>query len=332
MKILIIHTAFIGDIVLSTPLIKKIKDIYPKSQISYLTIPTGAAILENNPNIDKIIIYDKNNRDKGLFNFFKFIKKLRKEKYDMVLSLHRYLRSSLIAFGTGAKIRKGYSVAPASFVFTEKISYDKNKHEAEKLLSFVKGDEEKKYPIEIYPSKEVKEKANQLIGNIGEKKLVVIAVGSRWETKRWPVEYFNRVISGLSQEKDIVTAIIGGREDESLELKVMENAIDLRGKTTLLELAAVISQSNLLLTNDSSPIHIGSAFSKVKIFAIFGPTVKEFGFTPWSENSKIYEVEDLSCRPCGLHGSKKCPQGHFKCMRDILPEEILADIKRYINE
>jgi len=332
MKILIIHTAFIGDIVLSTPLIGKIKDIYPQSELSYLTTPTGAAVLKNNPKIDQLIIYDKKNKDKGLLNLLKLIKKLRKEKYDMVLSLHRYLRSSLIAYGTGAPIRKGYNVAPASFLFTEKIIYDKTKHEVEKLLSFIEGNVEKKYPIEIYPSKDDEKKAKELLGDIGDKKLVVLAPGSRWKTKRWPVEYFNKVIEGLSQEKNLVVVVIGGIEDKNLEIKINENILDLRGKTSLLESAAVIGKSTLLLTNDSSPIHMGSAFSNVRIFAIFGPTVKNFGFTPWSENNKIYEVENLSCRPCGLHGSDSCPKGHFKCMKDIDPEVILGDIKGYINE
>lgn len=332
MKILIIHTAFIGDIILSTPLISKLRDKYPESNITYLTIPSGKAILENNPKLDNIIVYDKKEKDKGLINLWKLIKKLRKEKYDLVLSLHRYLRSSLIAYSTGAPIIIGYNVAPASFLFSEKIFYDKDKHEVERLLSFVNDENKKRYEIELYPSAEDEKTAARLIESIQNKRLIIIAPGSKWATKRWPVEYFNEVIAVLSKQSDIQLAVIGGKEDLELNLIIPDNVFDFRGKISLLRSAAIIEKSTLLLSNDSSPIHIGSAFKDVRILGIFGPTVKSFGFFPWSTNSKVYEVENLECRPCGLHGSNNCPKGHFKCMIEIYPQIIIDDIKRYIDE
>ena len=332
MKILIIHTAFIGDIILSTPLISKLRDKYPESNITYLTIPDGKTILKNNPKLDKIISYDKKGKDRGFISLWKLIKNLRKEKYDLVFSLHRYLRSSLIAYGTGAPIIIGYNVAPASFLFSEKILYDKSKHEVERLLSFVNYKEGQRYEIELYPSIKDREKVTELIGNFQNRKLVVIAPGSKWATKRWPVDYFNEVIENLSKNNDILLAVIGGKEDSKLNLTIPNNILDFRGKTSLLESVAIIERSTLLLSNDSSPIHMGSAFSNVRILGIFGPTIKKFGFFPWSTNSKVYEIENLECRPCGLHGSSECPRGHFKCMMEIHPQIIIDDIKRYINE
>ncbi|MGF6907557.1 glycosyltransferase family 9 protein [Fusobacterium sp. PH5-44] len=332
MKILIIHTAFIGDIILSTPLISKLRDKYPESNITYLTIPSGKSILNNNLKLNRIISYDKKGKDKGFINLWKLIKKLRKEKYDLVLSLHRYLRSSLIAYGTGAPIIIGYNVAPASFLFSKKIAYDQSKHEVERLLSFINSKEEKRYEIELYPSMENRERAEKLIGNIHCRKLIIIAPGSRWATKRWPVAYFNELLEKLSKEKNMQLAVVGGKEELDLNLIIPENVLDFRGKTSLLDLVAMIEKSTLLLSNDSSPLHIASAFENVRIFGIFGPTGKKLGFFPWSKNNEVYEVDDLKCRPCSLHGSKKCPKGHFKCMMGVHPEAVINGIKRYIDE
>ena len=120
-RILIIHTAFIGDIVLSTPLIKKLRDTYPKAEITYLTTPIGASILRNNPYLTHIIEYDKRGEHRGIKGFWAITKKIKMESYNLVITPHRYLRSSFMSFLTGAPVRRGYDNAAASFLFTEKI-------------------------------------------------------------------------------------------------------------------------------------------------------------------------------------------------------------------
>ena len=334
MRILIIHTAFIGDIVLSTPLVRKIKESYPDSYLAYVTTPAGAQILKNNPNIDEIIEYDKRGRHKGIRGIYDLGKRLRYENFNMVITPHRYMRSSFLSWISGASVRKGYDSAAGSFFFTEKIHYDKTKHEVEKLLSFVDCEEanNKRYEIELFPSKEAEEKAANIwkANDLENKKTVILAPGSKWFTKQWPVEYFNEVIDKLSKDKNIGIAAVGGKEEVSIPLHT-ENIIDLRGKTTLEELGAVLKRGDIVITNDSSPIHIASAFEKPRIIALFGPTIKEFGFFPWSRNSEVLETENLSCRPCGIHGGNSCPQKHFKCMRDIVPEKVVDAVYKYLR-
>lgn len=330
-RILIIHTAFIGDIVLSTPLIKKLKDAYPKAELTYLTTPVGASILRNNPHISHIIEYDKRGEHKGLVGLWAIGKKLRIEAYNIVITPHRYFRSSFLTWLTGAPVRRGYDNAAGKFFYTEKIHYDKNKHEVEKLLSFVKKDEKKRYEIEVFPGTFEKERADEIFKNIN-KKIVVIAPGSKWFTKRWPTEYFREVIKKLEKREDTVVVVVGGKEERLLNIPLAEKSIDLRGMTTLLELAEVIKRAAVILTNDSSPIHIASAFSKVRIIAIFGPTTKDLGFFPWSKNSEVLQVEDLECRPCSLHGGDSCPKKHFKCMVDIKPEVVLERIENVLEK
>ncbi len=335
MRILIIHTAFIGDIVLSTPLVRKIKESYPDSYLAYVTTPAGAAVLKNNPYINEIIEYDKRGAHKGIRGIYELGKRLRYENFNLVITPHRYLRSSFLSWLSRSPVRKGYDNAAGRFFFTEKIHYDKSKHEVEKLLSFIDCPETngKRYEIELFPDKDSLEKVANIwkANNLENKKTVIIAPGSKWFTKQWPVEYFNEVIDKLSEDENIGIIAVGGKEEMSLSLH-KEKIIDLRGATSLLDLAAVLKKGNVLLTNDSSPVHIGSASENTRIIALFGPTVKEFGFFPWSRNSEVMEINNLSCRPCGMHGGKKCPEGHFKCMRDITPEAVTEAIKKYLGK
>ena len=333
MRILIIHTAFIGDIVLSTPLIKKIKDTYPDSDITYVTTPSGEAILKNNPHLNNIIVYDKRGEHKGISGVWQLGKRLRYENFNMVITPHRYLRSSILSWLSRSPIRKGYDIASGSCLFTEKIKYDRTKHEVEKLLSFVDPENKKRYEIELYPGEKEKMKGDNLWKEnlLEDKKLVVLAPGSKWFTKQWPVEYFNKLAESLKKLSNVRLIVVGGKDEINLPIE-KENIIDMRGKTSLLELADILSRADVVVTNDSSPIHIASAFKKPKIFALFGPTIEKFGFFPWSLNSKVFQVDGLKCRPCGIHGGKSCPEKHFKCMRDILPEEVFNEIKEYLGE
>ena len=333
MRILIIHTAFIGDVVLSTPLIKKLKETYPDSDITYVTTPSGEAILKNNPHLNNIIVYDKRGEHKGISGVWQLGKRLRYENFNMVITPHRYLRSSILSWLSRSPIRKGYDIASGSFLFTEKIKYDRTKHEVEKLLSFIEPENKKRYEIELYPGEKEKLKGDNLWKEnlLEDKKVVVLAPGSKWFTKQWPVEYFNRLASLLKEISDVRLIIVGGKEEVNLPIE-KENVIDMRGKTSLLELADILSRADAVVTNDSSPIHIASAFRKPKIFALFGPTIEKFGFFPWSLNSKVFQVEGLKCRPCGIHGGRSCPEKHFKCMKDILPEDVFKEIKEYLGE
>lgn len=333
MRILIIHTAFIGDIVLSTPLIKKIKDTYPDSDITYVTTPSGEAILKNNPHLNNIIVYDKRGEHKGISGVWQLGKRLRYENFNMVITPHRYLRSSILSWLSRSPIRKGYDIASGSCLFTEKIKYDRTKHEVEKLLSFVDPENKKRYEIELYPGEKEKMKGDNLWKEnlLEDKKVIVLAPGSKWFTKQWPVEYFNKLAKSLKKISNVRLIVVGGKDEINLPIE-KENIIDMRGKTSLLELADILSRADVVVTNDSSPIHIASAFKKPRIFALFGPTIEKFGFFPWSLNSKVFQVDGLKCRPCGIHGGKSCPEKHFKCMRDILPEEVFKEIKEYLGE
>ncbi|TDT70611.1 heptosyltransferase-2 [Hypnocyclicus thermotrophus] len=334
-KILIFHTAFIGDIVLSTPLIKKIKSLY-NCKIDYVTTKAGSLILQNNPYLDNIFIYDKKGKDKGIKGAFNLVKKLRKENYDIAFVPHRYLRSSLIVFFSKIPVRIGYKNSEGKIFLNKLIEYRKDLHEVDRLLQLVQGINadilEKK--IELFPNKNNQKKIDEIFekNNIKNQKIIVIAPGSKWYTKMWPTEYFNEVIKRLENIENLKVILIGGKDEEKLKLIQTKNSVNLIGKTSLLDLAEIMKRADIVLTNDSSPIHIASAFEKPYIFAIFGATVKELGFYPYSKTSEIIENKGLYCRPCGLHGGNNCPEGHFKCMKQIKPDYVYEKIVKKLGE
>jgi len=143
MNILIIHTAFIGDIVLSTPLIQRLKDMYPESEIDYLTLPTNKSVISNNPNLNEIILYDKKGQDKGIKGFLRVLKILKQKKYDYAVIPHRFIKSILLAKLAKIPNIVGFDVATGSFLLNKKVHYDMKKHEVERLLDLVEYKEEK---------------------------------------------------------------------------------------------------------------------------------------------------------------------------------------------
>lgn len=335
-KILIIHTAFIGDIILSTPLIKKLKAKYIDEgcSITYVTTPAGASILKNNPDLDEIIAYDKRGAHRGFKGLYLLGKRLNYKGFDEVIIPHRYLRSSILARLTGAPTRIGYDNASGGFLLTKKIPYDKSKHEVEKLLSFVELDDFNDDKLSLYPSEVEIQKIDEVWKNnsLEGKKIILVAPGSKWFTKRWPLEYFNELLKKLARKSEYRVILIGGHEESMLNMYTDKNIINLMGKTSLLDVAELCRRSNVIVTNDSSPIHIASAFEKLHIIAIFGATTRELGFFPWSKNSEVLENNDLDCRPCGLHGGDKCPKGHFKCMLEIKPERVYERVVESLQE
>ena len=299
MKILIIHTAFIGDIVLSTPLIQKLKDLYPKSKIDYLTLPTNQSVLYNNPNLNEIILYDKKGKDKGIKGFLKVLKILKQKKYDYAVIPHRFIKSILLAKLAKIPDIVGFDVATGSSLLDKKVHYDMKKHEVERLLNLV-GYEGKKIPVRIYPAKEnfVKiEKMLTISGYTGKKeqKLILVAPGSQRPEKMWPIEKYREIIERLKKNKNYFIGITGSKSEKELPLNFEKdkNVIDFRGEISLVEFGALISKADVVVGNDSSPIHIASGFEKPFVIGIFGPGKRSLGFFPWTEKSNVIEDNEF---------------------------------------
>ena len=299
MKILIIHTAFIGDIVLSTPLIQKLKDLYPKSEIDYLTLPTNQSVLYNNPNLNEIILYDKKGKDKGIKGFLKVLKILKQKKYDYAVIPHRFIKSILLAKLAKIPDIVGFDVATGSSLLDKKVHYDMKKHEVERLLNLVEYEGEK-IPVRIYPAKENFVKIEKMLKNSGytgkkQQKLILVAPGSQRPEKMWPIEKYRKVIQKLKKNENYFIGITGSKSEKELPLNFEKdkNVIDFRGEISLVEFGALISKADVVVGNDSSPIHIASGFEKPFVIGIFGPGKRSLGFFPWTEKSNVIEDNEF---------------------------------------
>ena len=336
-KILLIQTAFPGDIVLTTPLISGLKKMFPESSLTVITTPQSAELLKDMNVIDSLLSYDKKGRDKGILNLFRLIGNLRKEKFDLCISPHLSSRTAFMALGTSAKTRVGFSDASLSFCYNKKVVKNKGLHETQRILSLlmpleVDVEEIDKTPLlEISP--EIVKKAETILNNVGiaaSDKIVAIAPGSVWGTKRWTAEGYAAIVDRLMGTVGIKVILIGSpaeRETGDRILDIAKNSpADLIGKTRLRDLIAVIDRCSLLIGNDSAPGHIAAARS-VPVVSIFGPTAPSFGYAPYGKNVQIVE-KDIPCRPCHHHGPMNCPEGHFRCMKDLTVDDVMMAVDK----
>ncbi len=326
-RILIIQTAFLGDVILCTPLIKALRELFPNSFISFLLIPETEKILENNPHLNEILVYDKRKK-KGLKNFLQILSRIRERRFDLAVIPHRSLRSALLACFSKIPQRIGFDKSTGSFLFTHKIVYPLNVHEVDRNLSLLSSFNAHLGGTspELFPSSQDFSYAHKLLRDSDireEDKIVGVAPGSVWATKRWLPERFAEV-SDLLLEKEAKVVFLGAEDDRKLCEKIADlmkaKPTILAGRTDILQSAALISFCQVILSNDSAPVHIASAMKR-PVVAIFGSTTPKFGFAPYGVDYHILQKK-MDCRPCGIHGRGKCPQKHFRCMKDITTEEV----------
>ena len=337
-KILILQTAFAGDVVLTTPLVRRMKEIFPKAEIHFLVKPDANNLLKNNPHIHSILSYDKRRSEKGLLPLLKWMIALRNEHFDVALIPHRSIRSALLVWGAGIPRRIGFCRSAGSFLFTDVVPYLNDVHEVERNLQLLRvfGENHAILPPELYPGPEEKEEVDQFFYEMKietNEKLLAIAPGSVWFTKRWLPEGFAEVARRVYQKWRVRSILVGGKGDEYLAGQILnqQNGFIINGidRFSLLASAELIRRCAVILTNDSAPLHLSVAVG-TPVVVLFGPTVPSFGFTPYGEGHRIIQKE-LVCRPCAIHGGKKCPEGHFRCMKDISPEEVTEALKPYIE-
>ncbi len=338
-RVLIIQTAYLGDVVLSLPLIDELHANLTDFQLDYLAIPSVANILENYPGIDHLILYDKRNSEKSLRSFIKKAKFLKARHYDLVFLPHRSWRSAILAKWSRIPVRIGFNRSWASFLYTHVIRYDNNLHEVNRNLSLLQPLGillKKKTGLHLSITSEDVQRVNAIWRGSGLEEgrtCVAIAPGSVWATKRWLPDRFSQLIWELANE-GIQVALIGGSEEEplgkDLEKSASKYVANFIGKLTPRESAEVIRRCDVLVSNDSAPVHLASAVG-TKVVEIFGATIPQFGFTPFGVEHRILEKE-LSCRPCGSHGGDTCPMGTFACMKSISVVEVYRAVKELLND
>lgn len=312
-KFLIIQTAFIGDVILATALIEKLASVHPNAVIDVLVRKGNEPLLKNNPNINTVLEWDKVN---GKFvNLVKMIGLVRRCSYDTIINVHRFGSSGMITAFSGAKEKIGFKKNPWSFAFTTMVGHQQeNIHETSRNQELIAGiTDEKPAKPKLYPTDEDYKR----VASYKSDPYICIAPNSVWFTKQLPIDKWVELLASRTQQ----IYLIGGPDDKARceELyRVKQGSITvLAGELSFLETAALMRDAQMNYVNDSAPMHIASAMD-APVTAIFCSTVPEFGFGPLSTNSQVVQTnEELSCRPCGLHGHGSCPKGHFDCANTI---------------
>ncbi|NLO19028.1 MAG: glycosyltransferase family 9 protein [Ignavibacteria bacterium] len=330
----IIQTAFIGDTVLTLPLIQAIRNNQPKARISIVCTPNSAPLFNCVEAHDIVIVFDKRKEHKGLKGIKQIAKKLQSLHVDCIIAPHRSLRTTLLTRFSKAKYSISFDKSAFSFLYKKQVKYDFSKHEIERNLSLLKGfdyyDEEEASELEL----KFKEEDEFIIINLLKEikgSPICIAPGSIWNTKRWKKEGFIELIKIL-KSKGFECALIGSKADLGLcnEIASQTEAFNFSGKLSLSQTVYLLKNSRLLVTNDSAPTHL-AGLVKCPTITIYGPTSAKFGFAPRGEFDRIVEIEGLSCRPCRIHGSKKCPIGTFDCMEKISAPMVAQNVFEIIK-
>jgi heptosyltransferase-2 len=333
-KVLIIQTAFLGDLILTLPIIQTIKKNRNDSIIDVLCIPYTCSILDNNPYVNEVIVFDKHSKRK-VSDICALAGNLKLRKYDYAILPHRSFRSAVIAMLSRIENRIAFKKPFFDWLYTETVNYNSEIHEIDRNLSLLNpfGFKTHDRVPELFPSDEDILKVDNLLNTINCDKMICVAPGSKWETKKWGKENYSSLCKELLiNGYDVVT--IGSKDDvkECEYIKTHnERVINLCGLLTINETAAVIRKSALLVSNDSAPVHIASA-AATPVIDIYGPTNPEIGFYPISDKSICLQNKKLDCRPCSIHGGKVCPTGTLECMTGITPEIVFGKVTDIFNE
>lgn len=317
-SILIIQPAFLGDLILSTALVEKLSKHYPNAPIDLLIRKGYQRIIKDHPKIRSLLVFDRKNKWKSLR---KLILQIRKNKYDLVINTHRHFSSGLLTAFSGAKQKIGFHKNPWSWSFHKKVKHSWDLHETDRnhLLIAEITDSQPTKP-QLYPSttdQEVKKQFN--------KPYITISPASLWATKQLPLEVWVNFIKQLPEELDIL--LMGGPADQEICTVLAQQSQSskvqvIAGQHFFLEDVVIMQHAKMNYVLDSAPLHICSA-SNAPVAAIFCSTSPSFGFGPLSDTAFVVETQtSLDCRPCGAHGHKKCPQGHFHCAQ-ITVEQLL---------
>ncbi|MBK8954658.1 MAG: glycosyltransferase family 9 protein [Saprospiraceae bacterium] len=328
-SILIIQTAFLGDVILSTSLVESWKQKYPEDSVDVLVRKGNESVFANHPKIREVLIWDK--KKNKLRNLFALIFEIRKRSYDRVINLQRFVSTGLLTVLSGAKKTIGFHKNPFSVFFSQVVRHEigksQNVHEIERNHQLISHETGLKpaLPKMYVPDLQTFVSLVTINGPY-----ITVSPASVWFTKQLPAEIWIHFLSQLPDHLQIF--LLGGPDDkilcndisrQVLQKKPSTSVQNLSGLLGIPQSAALMKHALMNYVNDSAPLHMASAVN-APVCAVFCSTIPEFGFGPLSDHAHIVQnTLNLKCRPCGLHGKKACPEGHFKCAKDIRDEQLL---------
>lgn len=323
---LVIQTSFLGDVILTTPLLAALGSHGP---VDVVATPLGASLLTGHPAVRRLYTYEKRGADAGLGALRRLATAVRAgDPSDVAYLAQGSVRSAILALVAGYRTRVGFDRSAGRWLYTRRVPYAADHHHALRLMSLAgvaSSPNDLPARPRLYPAAADEAAVDVLLANAGvhpADPLIALAPGSVWLTKRWP--WFPDLARLLPSDHRIV--VVGSAADRELATAILAavgaRAIDATGALSLLGSAALIGRARVLVTNDSAPLHMASAMNTPTV-AVFGPTVPRFGFGPLADHRAIAEVAGLPCRPCHAHGPMQCPLTHFRCMLDLTAGRVL---------
>ena len=323
---LVIQTAFLGDVVLTTPLISALAERH--GPVDVVTTPAAGSLLDTHPAVRSVIRYDKQGRDRGISGLWKLSAELRSRRYSVVYLPHRSFRSALLALLSRASERIGFAGTAASISYTQRVRRPEEGHEVERLLALSPDSADAAHVSLGLTADDHREAERWLERHAIAPGFVAVAPGSIWGTKRWP--YYADLVQRLARP----CVVIGSAADCDLADRIVTaaptRAVSSAGALGLRASASLIGRAAVLVTNDSAPLHLATAVG-TPVVALFGPTIPEFGFGPRRPGDQTLGVGQLPCRPCSKHGPETCPLGHHRCMRDLSVEAVAASVTAVLS-
>jgi len=326
-KILVIQTAFIGDVVLATSLIENLHQQFPEVKIDILVRKGNESLFQAHPFLNQVLVWDKKNNKYQ--NWVGLLFKIRSIQYDVVLNAQRFAATGAWTAFSKAKIKIGFDKNPFSFLFTNTVVHqfsEKGQHEIDRNHQLLSCLFETKVAMpKLYPAA-----SDELaVINYQQTPYLCIAPASVWFTKQFSSEKWVDLINQIPFEGPIY--LIGGPGDKLLCDQILQkinrkSVVNLAGRLSFLASAALQKKAVLNYVNDSAPMHFASAVN-ASVVAVYCSTLPNFGFGPLSDHSFIVQTnEALSCRPCGIHGKKQCPLKHFDCAKTIKMDQLIAPL------
>lgn len=333
MRCLVIQTAFLGDVILTVPLLLALRALDGIEHVSALVSPAGADILGTQNLLDEMVVYDKRGSGSGPGGLAGVVGSVRRIEADTAVIPHRSFRSALIARSARIPRRVGFDVSGGRCFLTDVVPYRAGIHEAERCASLVVplggALPDDRLPFSLTVPASDSEAAAEILSASGvgaDDATAVVAPGSRWATKRWFPERFAAVADELARTEGLKTVVVGSAGDQGAAAAVRaaarEPLVDATGSLSIGEWLAVIKRSALVVSNDSAAAHAAAGLA-TPVVSVFGPTVASQGFAPYSDSSRVVSAP-VACRPCGRHGSERCVRGTLECLDAVAVDDVLA--------
>lgn len=339
-KFLVVQTSFLGDVVLTTPVLTEIRRRHPNSWLAVLCTPQARSLLEGNPDVDEIIADDKKGFDRGWKGLWHKAADLRSRGFTIALALHKSFRTALLLFLARIPFRIGFRQSAGWFLYHRRVEREATLHDVERNLSILKplgitsAECLKAVRVEAGPgTRESVESTFRSLGIFQNELTFGLNPGSVWPTKRWSVESYADLMIRLKRRYSCRILLFGGPEDGDIARSVQtlsgDLGVNLVGKIALRELSSALDKCSVFITNDSGPMHVAVARG-VPVVAIFCATTPSLGFYPYTSKAVVVEKE-LACRPCSSHGGRRCPLGTEDCIRLIKTEDVLLAVERILE-